>query len=260
VRNIATKEVARSPGAHALTGCKRDERSAQIGTCGFGLNKESYARVFSCVEIQHTFYQPPQLKTLERWRAEMPSDFEFTLKAWQLITHDARSPTYRRLKRKLSETEKQEAGYFRNTEIVKQAWETTLASAKALRAQTLLFQCPASFKQSADNIANLKGFFSSLDRQDLNLCWEPRGEWDDAIVNSLCTSLQLWHVVDPFVRKTTTPNNCYFRLHGRNGWRYQYETGELEELAASVAGEKAYVFFNNSQMTEDALKFCNLIR
>lgn len=245
--------------ATSFRDCKTKVNWAKIGTCGFGLNKESYARAFSCIEIQHTFYQPPQLKTLERWRAELPPDFEFTLKAWQLITHDARSPTYRRLKRKLSETERQEAGFFRKTEIVKQAWETTLASAKALRAKTLLFQCPASFKQSAENIANLNRFFSSIDRQELNLCWEPRGEWDDAIVNSLCMSLQLWHVVDPLVRKTTTPNSCYFRLHGRGGWRYQYETGELEELAASLPKKETYVFFNNSKMTEDALKFCQLV-
>ena len=86
-------------------------------------------------------FSPPQVKPLERWRREVPSDFEF--KARQLITHDARSPTYRRLKRKLSQRERQEAGYFRTTAIVKEAWDTTLASAKALRAKSILFQCPA---------------------------------------------------------------------------------------------------------------------
>jgi uncharacterized protein YecE (DUF72 family) len=45
-----------------------------IGTCGFRGNKIEYAQFFSCVEIQHIFYQPPQIKTLERWRAEMPED------------------------------------------------------------------------------------------------------------------------------------------------------------------------------------------
>jgi uncharacterized protein YecE (DUF72 family) len=234
-------------------------RAMQVGTCGFGLAKEAYAHSFSCVEIQHTFYQPPQLKTLERWRREMPADFEFTLKAWQLITHDAKSPTYRRLKRKLSQRERQEAGYFRPTAIVREAWDTTLASAKALRAKTILFQCPASFKQCEENIANMEKFFSSIDRQDLNLCWEPRGRWDTEVVRSICTKLGLWHVVDPLVGKTETPDKCYFRLHGRNGWRYQYETGELQELAAALPRNSGYVFFNNSTMSEDALKFCSIL-
>jgi uncharacterized protein YecE (DUF72 family) len=103
----------------------------QVGTCGFGLAKETYGRTFSCVEIQHTFYQPPQIKTLERWQLQMPSDFEFTIKAWQLITHDSRESNLQAIETELSETESKEAGYFRSTAIVKEAWDTTLAAAKA---------------------------------------------------------------------------------------------------------------------------------
>jgi uncharacterized protein YecE (DUF72 family) len=246
------------------TGCQPFQQKgaleAKVGTCGFGLTKEAYARIFSCVEIQQTFYQPPQIKTLERWRQAVPASFEFTLKAWQLITHDPKSPTYRRLKRRLSETEKRAAGYFRTTEIVNEAWDVTLASAKALGARTILFQCPASFIPTGENIENLERFFSSIDRRDLNLCWEPRGVWNAAVVKSICTRLQLWHVVDPFISKSVTPEQCYFRLHGKTGWRYEYEIGELEELAGSMAKRTGgYVFFNNRKMTEDALKFCQLL-
>ena len=190
----------------------------------------------------------------------MPADFEFTLKAWQLITHEAKSPTYRRLKRKLSETEKAEAGSFRATAIVNEAWGATLAAAQVLKAKTILFQCPPSFKQTAENIASIEKFFSSIARHDLNLCWEPRGDWDAEVVRSICVSLELCHVVDPFITKTVTPNNYYFRLHGRSGWRYQYELSELKELATSLAElKRGYVFFNNSKMTEDALRFCKLL-
>jgi uncharacterized protein YecE (DUF72 family) len=182
------------------------------------------------------------------------------LKAWQLITHPAVSPTYRRLKRQLSHTEKTEAGYFRNSAIVREAWETTLASANTLRARTILFQCPASFTQTAENIANLEKFFSSVDRRGLNLGWEPRGNWDTRLVKSICDELHLWHVVDPFVDKRTTPKRSYFRLHGRGGWRYQYEDGELEEIARALPKHtKGYVFFNNYKMTGDALRFCKLL-
>lgn len=240
--------------------CRRISNRTRVGTCGFGLAQPDYARSFSCVEVQHTFYQPPQLKTLERWRTLMPADFEFVIKAWQLITHDARSPTYRRLKRQLSKTEKLEAGYFRDSAIVKEAWETTLASAKALGSRTILFQCPGSFTQTAEHIANLKRFVSDLDRQNLNLGWEPRGNWDAAVVKSICEDLRLWHVVDPFVENTTTPKHSYFRLHGRNGWRYEYDKSELEELASTLPSPtRCYVFFNNSKMTEDALRFCQLL-
>ena len=233
----------------------------KIGTCGFRLNKNEYAELFSCVEIQQTFYQPPQIKTLERWRLEMPDDFEFTLKAWQLITHEAKSPTYKRLKRKLSVAEKREAGYFKPTAIVKEAWETTLACAKALKAKTVLFQCPASFKPYSENIENLEKFFAAIKRGKLNFAWEPRGAWDDKIIKDICQKFDLWHTVDPLQKQTVTPDKCYYRLHGMTGWRYKYEEGELEEMVSLLPKNKrSYVFFNNIFMTEDALAFQQIIR
>ncbi|HMJ08588.1 MAG TPA: DUF72 domain-containing protein, partial [Pyrinomonadaceae bacterium] len=128
-------------------------RIIQVGTCGFRSPKHEYADLLKCVEIQHTFYQPPMVRTLEKWRAEMPDNFEFTLKAWQLITHEGTSPTYKRVRRKLTETQFEEAGAFKPTEAVQEGWETTLACAQALKARTILFQCPAKFTQTDGNVA-----------------------------------------------------------------------------------------------------------
>ena len=251
----------------------------KVGTSGFGIARGRYAVVFECVEVQHTFYQPPRLSTLERWREDAPPEFEFVLKAWQLITHDAKSPTYRRLKKELSEVEKQGAGYFRATPIVKEAWEVTLACALALGARTILFQCPASFKQTKENIGNLKRFFKTIARGSketaasypLNFVWEPRGDWEPEVVKNICDELSLWHAVDPFVAGTVTPDRLYFRLHGRGGWRYEYDDEEMRELAAMIpagnsalrqnisAGQSAYVFFNNVRMTRDAMRFREIL-
>jgi uncharacterized protein YecE (DUF72 family) len=234
----------------------------KIGTCGFGRTKEEYVQKLKCVEIQHTFYQPPQIKTLEGWREQVPEDFEFTLKAWQLITHDAKSPTYKRLKKKMTEEELADAGYFRPTAVVKEAWETILACAGALKARTVLFQCPASLKPTEENIDNIVAFFSGIERGDLNFCWEPRGkDWTDDIVKGICDEFDLWHTVDPFERNTVTPDKSYFRLHGRGGWRYKYEDGELEELASMLPEENlSYVFFNNREMLDDAVRFERIVK
>lgn len=233
----------------------------KIGTCGFGAAQKKYAARLSCVEVQHTFYQPPQIKTLDRWRAQVPETFEFSVKAWQLITHESKSPTYRRLKKNLSETEREEAGYFKPTAIVREAWENTLACAQALKAKTVLFQCPASFKQNQVNVSHLRKFFSQIKRVKLDFCWEPRGDWSDETIRDICGEYDLRHVVDPFVRRTLTPDKCYFRLHGRGGWRYEYEDDELKELAAMLPKNKtSYVFFNNVHMTEDAVKFQEIVK
>lgn len=231
-------------------------RQINIGCCGFRSSRESYYSFLSSVEVQHTFYQPPQVSTLEKWRAEAPSDFVFTIKAWQLITHQSSSPTYRRLKRELTETEKTRSGSFRSSRIVKEAWDTTLACAQALRAPAILLQCPASFQPTRVNLENLRRFFTKIKRGESAFCFEPRGSWPREVVRDLCEELDLWHVVDPFKERTVTPARCYFRLHGRGGWRYTYEDGELEELLYMLPENgTSYVFFNNREMLTDAVRF-----
>jgi uncharacterized protein YecE (DUF72 family) len=179
-----------------------------------------------------------------------------------LITHEARSPTYRRLKRELSEEEREECGSFRPSRIVREAWETSLACAEALAARRILFQCPASFKPTNANIQNLREFFRSIERPPAaQFLWEPRGGWADELVRKLCRELELTHVVDPFAARTVTPEHCYFRLHGRTGFRYIYEDEELDELYGMLPrGETSYVLFNNVRMREDAERFQTRIR
>jgi uncharacterized protein YecE (DUF72 family) len=219
-----------------------------------------YVTHFAVVEVQQTFYQPPQISTLERWRASAPADFEFTMKAWMLITHEARSPVYRRLKRELSEEEREQCGSFRATPIVREAWEVTLACAEALAARRILFQCPASFRPTKENVKRLRTFFHTLERPShLQLLWEPRGGWPDELLRELCRELDLTHVVDPFAARTVTPDKCYFRLHGRTGFRYVYEDEELEDLYEMLPKDKtSYVLFNNVRMREDAARFQQL--
>ncbi|HEX3558156.1 MAG TPA: DUF72 domain-containing protein [Pyrinomonadaceae bacterium] len=232
----------------------------KIGCCGFRSSRESYYPLLGAVEVQHTFYQPPQVSTLRKWRGEAPEGFEFTIKAWQLITHQSSSPTYRRVKRRLTEEEKEEAGSFRPTPTVAAAWELTRSAAAALEARAVLFQCPASFKPTGENIANLRKFFRKAERGRLSFCWEPRGGWPRETTEGLCEELDLWHVVDPFAERTTTPGKCYFRLHGRRGWRYKYEDGELEELYSMLPkGVVSYVFFNNVEMRGDAVRFKEIV-
>lgn len=232
----------------------------RVGCCGFRSSRESYYELLDSVEVQHTFYQPPQVSTLRRWREEAPADFEFTLKAWQLVTHLASSPTYRRLKRPLTEEQRAGAGFFRPTEAVRAAWEVTRECARALKAKVVLFQCPASFKPTGENVANMRRFFQEVERGRLVFAWEPRGGWPRELVKELCEELKLWHAVDPFSERSVTPGKCYFRLHGRKGWRYKYEESELEELGSMLSKRAtSYVFFNNVEMRDDARRFRRIV-
>jgi uncharacterized protein YecE (DUF72 family) len=232
-----------------------------IGCCGFRKARAEYYRHFEIVEIQETFYQLPQLRTAQHWREEAPEGFEFTLKAWQLITHHPSSPTYRRLKMEIPEENRDNYGFFRPTMEVFQAWEETKRIAQALRADIVVFQCPASFTPSDEHKDNMRAFFKEIDRGNLTFAWEPRGEWKGEEIESLCRELGLIHCVDPFNRLPVYGDFAYFRLHGIGGYRYQYTDADLSRLMEWCQQfNEAYCFFNNVSMWESAWRFRQLVK
>lgn len=232
----------------------------KVGCCGFPVGRRVYFEHFPCVEVQQTFYHPPEERTLEKWRSEAPEEFEFTLKAWQLITHEPKSPTYRRLRFQIPEEKRDRYGGFRPTDEVFKAWEVTRRAAELLRARIVIFQCPQSFRPTEEAIANMRAFFGSIDRGGLLLGWEPRG-WPPREVEPLCRELELLHVVDPFQGDALWDNLIYWRLHGRGGYRYRYSDDELRELMEKLPEDRpCYVMFNNTSMFQDAKRFMALLR
>ena len=239
----------------------------KVGLCGFTLGMAAYPRHFSVVEVQQTFYEPPADQVLRRWAAAMPAPFEFTLKAWQLVTHASKSPTYRRLKRPLDAAERAACGGFRDTPIVREGLERSLACAKLLRATTILFQSPASFGPEPENVERLRYFFTRVANPlcpaGVHYAWEPRGDaWTKQaeLAATLCSELGLDYVVDPFVDAIppTGTRPAYLRLHGVTGARHVYTDRELNRLRELVPPD-AYVMFNNIPRVSDAKRFLELL-
>jgi uncharacterized protein YecE (DUF72 family) len=236
----------------------------RIGLCGFTMAADDYVREFPVVEVQQTFYEPPRDETMRRWRAEAAPAFEFTLKAWQLVTHTADSPTYRRLRRTLSAEERAGAGAFGITPIVLSGWARTLECVRLLRATAVLLQCPRSFRPTDENLARMRSFFSTVERPDgVRMLWEPRGDWPPDVVLGLCRDLDLVHVVDPFADETVTPEQIYYRLHGATGPRHVHSDAELRELVARLPSGPTlappYVLFNNLPRVDDARRLRRLL-
>jgi uncharacterized protein YecE (DUF72 family) len=236
-----------------------------VGCCGFPLGRARYFGRFSAVELQQTFYQLPSLALAEKWRRQAPANFVFAMKAWQLTTHPATSPTYRRLREPLPEADRDAYGYFRSTAQVGRAWERTLEIARALSSPLVVFQCPASFTPTSEHLQNMISFFEGIPRDDLTLAWEPRGRWDPALVRELCQRLELSHCVHPFSGPCQHGDVAYFRLHGIGGYRYHYTDDDLRRLVEMcreelAAGRRAvYAMFNNVFMLDDAQRFQGLL-
>lgn len=227
----------------------------KIGCAGFPVGKKRYYERFDVVEIQSTFYDPPKPSTIQSWRTNSPDDFEFILKAWQLITHPPSSPTYKRLRSPIKEGKKRFYGFFKPTEEVFSAWERIEEIASILRTRIILFQTPQSFTPTQENKRNLRAFFNGIPHSPYKFVWEPRGRWRDEEIEAICKELDLIHGVDPFVRDPVYGEIRYFRLHGKGGYSYRYTDKELFELKSKIEQDPdVYCIFNNVYMFDDALR------
>lgn len=256
----------------------------RIGTCGFTRYKppegweerfrsrlQAYSALFDTVEINRTFYKLPIENTAERWQQEVPEEFEFSLKAWQALTHPTSSPTWRGKKSGLSESQKKNFGYLRLNEDVIKAWEETKKIAKALKARICIIQTPISFNCTEENENNMRSLLTKIKRDEIELGWEPRGDWltHSKKVAEICSDLNLIHVVDIMRRQPLSKHPiAYIRLHGLNeneyDYNYDYSRSEIEKLSQkliSLAAEKdlVYCFFNNYTMYDNAKELKKLI-
>jgi uncharacterized protein YecE (DUF72 family) len=236
----------------------------RIGLCGFTMAMEDYAVHFPVIEVQNTFYEPPRNEVIQRWRAVTAPSLEYTMKVWQLVTHAASSPTYRRMKRPLAADAA--PGFFRDSAAVAEGWHRSVQCATILSATALLFQCPASFTPDRENIEQMRRFFVRIERPPARLLWEPRGgRWvaERSLALSLCRELDLVHVVDPFVTVPDRSQPVYWRLHGPAGPRSSYDQAQLRQLGDMLRAVSnpapRYVLFNNMPRVGDAKRFAELV-
>lgn len=230
----------------------------KVGCCGFRGKKSDYFKNFEIVEIQKTFYNLPSTETAKKWRKEAPENFEYAMKAWQIITHEAKSPTYRKAKIQI-ENNIENYGFFKPTEEVMNAWEKCREFAKFLNAKIIVFQCPPSFNENEENIKNMEQFFSSVEK-DFIFAWEVRGKWNENTIKRLCREFNLIHCVDPFKGESLHGETKYYRLHGIKGYNYDYNAQELKKLYEICRKDKnVYCLFNNTYMLKNAIEFKKLI-
>jgi len=244
----------------------------KIGCCGFPVGRKKYFQSFSLVEVQETFYRLPKHTTSIKWRVESPSDFEFSVKCWQAVTHPPTSPTWRRAGVTIEAAKFDSYGLLKPTKENLEAWDKTREICKTLNSRICVVQCPPQFSYTLENANNIRRFFNAISRDGLRIAWEPRGNWKEhteAIAN-LCHELDLIHVVDLLRRDPAiVTDTVYTRLHGLGSreyeYKYKYTDNDLEALVEKVTAlekrkvKEVYVLFNNVHMLEDAMRLKQIL-
>lgn len=218
---------------------------------------EYYSQFFNTVEVNSSFYRPPNPGYVYNWVRRVPPGFLFTVKLWQKFTHP----------RMYEEATGEEAAISHDdVETFRRSIEPLTRYGKL---GALLAQFPPSFRNDSRGRQVLKAVINTFGRYRLAVELRHRSWSDDAATAGLLGEHNVAWVQTDEPRFSSsaardlpvTSDMSYFRFHGRNAemwwkgdsetrYKYLYSHEEIEELGGRVksAAEKTellFALFNN---------------
>ena len=197
-----------------------------------------YSSIFNTIEVNSCFYKTPLLKTYERWAADVPNDFQFTLKLSKEITH------VKELKGELT------------------CMNTFISNAGGLghKKGCLLIQFPG--KISLEYFERVEEILYQLENEDATKEWKKAIEFRNPtwyvgetkeMLNEFGATMVLHDIPKArLVEYHGEPSFVYLRFHGPKGdYRGSYEDKVLKEKSEEIRqwaseGKDVYVYFNNT--------------
>lgn len=191
---------------------------------------EFYARHFTTVELNNSFYRLPSENAFINWREASPEDFVFAIKVSRFITHIKR----------LKDAEEPLQNFLERVDLLKG------------KLGPLLYQLPPNMKRNDERLDN---FLAILPRQYRHVFEFRHGSWfDDDVFNILKrydAGFCVFDMPDLTSPVVATADFAYVRFHGSSGlYSSNYSDKELSSWAKKIAklGENlkaVYIYFNN---------------
>ncbi len=225
----------------------RTVRRALIGAGGWGYfagGLPSYARAFSFVEVNASFYRPVSDSTARRWRATVPAGFTFAVKVHQDVTH---------------------RGRLRPKPAARAAFARVSRVARILGAPFLVLETPASLPLGPEELDGLREF-AAMAPDGVRLALEARAHSLGPLPPGLARTLEDLSILDVTDVTRTAPRVAndvvYTRIFGKgdhNFWELDDE--ELREVDHVRQDATAVAFaFHGVRMYKDAARFLTFRR
>jgi uncharacterized protein YecE (DUF72 family) len=190
-----------------------------------------YARQFSSVEVNATFYRTFKDQTYLKWKERAPQGFGYVLKAPRLITH----------RKFLVDVGDLVQTFYHSCSILADKFEL------------ILLQIAPQTPYDLDRLNAALRAFPNPGKVAVEF---RRSEWLNPDTMNVLKGLgvTLCNVDSPRQPLTEylTSDKAYLRLHGRKHWySYNYSDDELVEIAslarslAKRGAKRVYIFFNN---------------
>jgi uncharacterized protein YecE (DUF72 family) len=199
---------------------------------------KAYSKTFNFVEVNYTFYEYPDSRTVERWRRSVPPDFTFTVRCHQDLTHRIG---------------------LKPVDHAYVVFNQMLGICRILNALFLHLLTPASYVPNHMEIDQARDLFSTINLKGVRLAWEVRGPVTPKLV-TLMQDFGIVHSAD-FSREEPAfkSDTIYTRLFGKGEHNiYQFTDEELEEIDQKIVRAEAtrvLVSFHGIRMNTDAARF-----
>ena len=199
---------------------------------------KAYSKVFNFVEVNSTFYEYPNTKTVEQWRRIVPRNFVFAVRCHQDLTHRLR---------------------MKQLDEAYQVFSQMLTYCRILEAPFLVLQTPPEYVMSQENVNLARDFLTSQDLKGVRLAWEIRAPVTHEAVE-LMQELRIVHAVDLSREEPSFPADIvYSRLFGKGKHNiYQFTDEELVEIDRKIASYQpkiAALSYHGVRMNSDAARF-----
>jgi len=198
---------------------------------------KAYSKVFNFVEVNSTFYKIPDAQTVQTWRRSVPSDFTFTVRCHQSLTH----------KIGLIPVDDAYAVFSQMIDLC-----------RVLNAPFLHLETPERYTFDREEVKVTRDFFSTVDFKGTSLAWEIRSSLSDKLVN-LMRDFNIVHSTDlSREQPALASDTLYTRLFGKGRHNiYQFTDDELIELdqkTLKAEAKTAIASFHGIRMNNDALQ------
>lgn len=226
----------------------------KIGCANYPINAKSYQLRFGIVELTSLLEKTPRVNTVDKWRKESPSSFEFIVCDGMSLSE--KTPQIRPIKSK-RELMKRKPRLINGIEALR----ASVGMMTQLKSKILYLQIPRLWMPHPDRVSEIRKIVSHFPT-DIVVVWEPPKKWPVPIIEKISETFNMIPAINPLDKKLTQSYPIqYFKLGDKNKTRgnYTYSDNELKVLKSFCRGPMSYVIFNNGPTSfKDALRFSRI--